>query len=160
MAEFTETKGKLEAFQIKEMESFAGLTFPEQYKEHLLNFNGGRCKPDVFWFVENGNKTASAIGWFFAIYDGKYNNLRDCIEIYKRSVKRMPSYVLPFASDVVGNAICISCGKDDFGKIYFWDHEREVDYKTSDDSDYSNLYFIANSFNEFLENLTSGEDVV
>ena len=37
--------------------------------------------------------------------------------------------------------------------IYFWNHEKEVDYEVAGDSDYSNLYLIAMSFDEFMEQL-------
>lgn len=159
MVAFSNTKGNLDISQIEAMEEFVGLRFPEEYKNHLLKYNGGRCEPNVFSFVENGIRTTSALDWFFAIYDGEYNRLRDYLEIYKLDQKRMPNHMLPFASDVVGNAICLSCGEDDYGKVYLWDHEREVDYMISTDDDYSNLYIITNSFDEFLENLQYGEDI-
>lgn len=48
---------------------------------------------------------------------------------------------------------CISCYKDEIGYIYFWDHENEVDYKISNDMNYSNLYLVAKSFSEFIDGL-------
>lgn len=153
MVEFSETEVSLNISQIEELEKFIGLSFPSQYKEHLLRFNGGKCSPNVFSFIENGKTTDSCIDWFLAIYDGEYDNLRKEIEMVKIEEKRMPRQMLPIAHDPGGNLICISCGNDDYGMIYFWNHEKEVDYEMANDSDYSNLYLIAKNFDEFMEQL-------
>jgi hypothetical protein len=130
-----------------------GLVFPPAYKSHLLKYNGGRCEPNVFDFMENGALTQSMVDWFFAIYDGEYDNLLENLQIFKIDHKRLPTQMLPIAHDPGGNLICISCFGSDSGKVYFWDHEKEVDYSIASDDDYSNLYLIANSFEEFLDGL-------
>ena len=153
MVTFTQTKTLINKAQIQEVEELIGLEFPLEYKEHLLKFNGGQCYPNVFSFYENGETTNSSIDWFLAIYEGRYNNLIKEIRMVKIEEKRMPSQILPIAHDPGGNLICISCKGQDFGKVYFWNHEDEVDYRFSDDNDYSNLYLISNSFNEFINGL-------
>lgn len=153
MVTFSSCKKIISLKEIDDIENYVGLCFPREYREHLLKFNGGRCTPKVFYFLENGKNSSSCIDWFLAIYDGEFNNLRNSIEIYKIDEKRMPEHIVPIAHDPFGNQICISCGTLDYGYIYFWDHENEVDYAMSSDDDYSNLYLIAISFNEFLEGL-------
>lgn len=156
---FSETEENITLSQIEEIEQYVGLIFPQQYKEHLLKHNGGRCEPNVFEFItDTGKLNSSCINWFLAIYDGNYDNLKGAIESYKIEEKRMPIHILPIADDPGGNAICISTSGADEGYIYFWDHEQEVDYTISDDSDYSNLFFIAKSFNEFLSSLKTIEE--
>lgn len=144
---------QLNSTQIEELEKYVGLNFPYEYKEHLLKNNGGRCSPNVFQFNENGKLTESCIDWFLAVYDGEYDNLKDYIETYKIQEKRLPQQMLPIAHDSGGNLICVSCDSEDKGFIYFWDHEGEVNYDITTDKDYSNLYFIAKSFNEFIDGL-------
>lgn len=158
MIEFFETKKPITLKEIKEIEGYVGLTFPDDYKQHLLKYNGGWCKPNVFSLVEERIENYSCIDRFYAIYDGEYDNLKEFIDIFKKEEKRMPIHITPIAHDPGGNQICISCGIKDYGYIYFWDHENEVDYTVSGDDDYSNLYLIAKSFNEFLEGLTPVED--
>ncbi|HEY5744451.1 MAG TPA: SMI1/KNR4 family protein [Chryseolinea sp.] len=153
MLEFSQTEAKLNASQIEEVEEFVGLTFPVEYKEHLLKYNGGQCKPNFFEFTENGKASNSNLDWFLAIYEGKYDNLKEYIEIYKIEDKRMPVHMLPIAHDPGGNLICISCNGDDFGYVYFWDHENEVDYSLAIDRDYSNLHFISKSLPDFIDSL-------
>lgn len=153
MITFTETKIPVSLSQIEKVEEWIGLEFPLEYKKHLIKYNGGACSPDRFGFIENGKYTRSILDWFLAIYNGKYNNLKTYIEIYKLDSKRLPTHMLPIAHDPGGNLVCISCGRNDYGYVYFWDHEKEVNYNISDDSDYSNLYLIAKSFNEFIDGL-------
>jgi len=158
MIGFFETEPQLSFNDIKEIENYVGLTFPDEYKIHLIKYNGGRCFPNVFKFIENDELAESNIEWFNAIYDGEYNNMKWSIEVYKLDEKRMPKNILPIASDGLGNEICISCGGIDLGYVYFWDHEKEVDYDESDDSNYSNLYLIAKSFNEFIDGLYEDDE--
>lgn len=153
MVTFTQTKAPLSLSEIEEIEKYVGLTFPQTYKEHLLKYNGGQCHPNIFSFIEKGKATDSCVDWFFAIYDGEYNNLKKEIRMVKIDEKRMPIHMLPFAHDPLGNLICISCYGTDIGKIYFWDHENEVDYSIADDSDYSNLYPIAENLKDFFSSL-------
>lgn len=153
MAIFSRTEVKLKQKEIIEIENFIGLKFPIEYKSHLLQYNGGKCSPCQFAFTEKGKITTSSIDWFLAIYDGEYDNLRDYINTYKIEQKRLPSNLVPIAHDSGGNLVCISCGSKDYGQIFFWDHEREVDYSRFSDDNYSNLYFVAKNFDEFIDNL-------
>ena len=153
MATFSNAKAPVELSQIENLERYISLKFPESYKNHLLKYNGGQCNPNVFNFTENGESTQSNIDWFLAIYDGEYDNLQDYIKDYKIDEKRLPNHILPIAHDPGGNLICISCGRKDYGYIYFWDHENEVDYQVSGDDDYSNLYLIEDDFDKFINGL-------
>lgn len=153
MVIFSQTESQLNSIQIEEVEKYVGLDFPNEYKNHLLKYNGGQCNPNVFKFKENGKLTESCVDWFLAIYDGEYDSLKEYIKTYKLDEKRLPLHMLPIAHDPGGNLICLSCGAEDIGHIYFWDHEIEVNYGISSDIDYSNLPFIAKGLNEFIDNL-------
>lgn len=153
MTVFSQTEISLNINQIENLEKYVGLNFPKEYKEHLLKYNGGQCYPNIFTFKEDGKVNYSVVDWFFAIYDGEYDNLKREIEMVKIEEKRMPTHILPIAHDPLGNLICISCGNNDEGYVYFWNHEKEVDYSSASDEDYSNLYLVAYSFNEFIDNL-------
>lgn len=153
MVNFSQTESNLDLSQIREVEALVELDFPELYVEHLLKFNGGQCEPNVFSFEEEGLVTESCVDWFLAIYNGEYDNLIAYIKGYKIEEKRLPWHIVPIAHDPGGNLICISCEGNDRGYVYFWNHEKEVDYAKSSDEDYSNLYLIADNFNSFLESL-------
>ena len=151
MATFFETEEKITEYQIKELEEKLNFRFPSEYKKHILEFNGGRCEPNAFSFEENGKITESCIDWFLAIYEGEYDNLETEFKALKIEEKRMPTSFFPIAHDPGGNYICMD---SENGKIYFWNHEKEVDYSIADDSDLSNLYLIDKSLNDFILNLS------
>lgn len=159
MVTFFETNDSISNSDISELESYVGLEFPSDYKDYLLKYNGGRCSPDVFSFIENDKETNSSVDWFYGIHDDGSYSLKSNIDIFKIEEKRMPKHILPIAQDPFGNQICISCGSGDYGKVYFWDHENEVDYFLNDDNDYTNLYYIADGFSKFLDSLISFEDI-
>ncbi len=160
MVIFTETENPISIDKIEQIEKLVGFKFPELYKNHLLKYNGGRCYPNVFQYYENNKRlNASDIDWFFAIYDGEYDNLEKEIKIMKIEEKRIPYRMIPIAHDSGGNLICISCFGYDLGKIYFWDHENEVDYEILDEMNCPNIYFIANNFTDFLNGLKKIEDI-
>ncbi|WP_164879198.1 SMI1/KNR4 family protein [Flavobacterium cerinum] len=81
------------------------------------------------------------------------------IENYK---DRMPSQFLPFATDGMGNQIVMSLKKENYGLIYFWDHEAEWDAEDYYDETgavmpeevkYQNLWLLANNFDDFFARL-------
>ena len=156
--EFLDCKPNTSMEAIQNIEIMLGLIFPEEYKEHILRFNGGRPESHYFDFVQGDYENSSDVHWFLAIYEGEFDDFYDYLNDLKIVEKRLPNHLIPIANDSFGNLICLSCGEADYGKVYFWDHEDEVDYSISDDSDYSNLYFISDSFTEFLNSLYADED--
>ncbi|MEI2330568.1 SMI1/KNR4 family protein, partial [Priestia megaterium] len=50
---------------------------------------------------------------------------------------------MPIADDPSGNQICIGISKQYFGQVYHWDHCEETE-------EMENIYFLSNSFNDFL----------
>jgi cell wall assembly regulator SMI1 len=150
MVTFLETEKEISIEKINEIEKKLNFIFPEVYKEHLLNYNGGRCEPDVCYFEDNHGEQSSDVHWFYAIYEGKSDNLESSFRTFKLEEKRMPDSFFPFAHDSLGNKYCMDA---ETGKIYFWFHEDEVDYTIHDDSVRTNLIWIADSLEEFLNNL-------
>lgn len=155
MVKFFDCESKLVSADIEKVEIMVGFKFPSTYRKHLLQYNGGRCEPNVFSFVERETRTLSQVDWFLAIYKGKSDNLVTYLQIYKLDQKRLPSRMIPIAHDPGGNLICLSCLGHDEGMIYFWNHECEVDYLVANDDDYSNLYRIADCLEDFLASLQS-----
>ena len=139
--------------ELDELERYAKLPFPEAYRQHLLRYNGGRCEPNVFHFVEQGQRTSSVVDGFLPTRQESWGSLGDYIETYKADEKRLPDVLLPIAHDPGGNLICLSCAGDYAGRVYFWDHETEVDYALEADSTRTNLYPIADSLPQFLASL-------
>jgi len=80
---------------------------------------------------------------------------------------RMPNGLLPIGGDLFGNKFCLGYSPNGEPGVYFWDHEFEWD---ADDYQaetgkrmpeivkYQNIYFIANTFREFLEMMEEDEE--
>lgn len=138
---------------LKMIEEKFGITLPEEYREFLISHNGGKPDPDSLPMIENGKLTDVAVRQFFKIgVEGDYS-FEENFKIFKISEERLPVSLVPIGEDVFGNLFCISVGVDDYGKIYFWDHEGEM--RKSDDLEDkgypSNVYLIADSFDQMLE---------
>lgn len=151
MAIFFDTEEPTDRELIRSLENKLGIQFPIEYVNHLLKYNGGRCEPNVFTFKENGIMSSSSIDWFLALYSGEYDNLEDYCDLYKLKKKRLPYTFFPIAHDAGGNLICMDSSD---GKVYYWDHENEVDYESSEDSNRQNCHYISATVDEFLLNLS------
>ena len=150
--QITRSEQSVALTEIKAVEAKLGFSFPEQYQKFLLTHNGGRPTPDVFRFVREGSSySESMVDWFLAIHTRDFNDFETYFDIYKIDQVRLPTELVPIASDPGGNLICISVNGENLGAVYFWDHDIEEDPPS-----YANVRLIANSFDEFLGALFAG----
>lgn len=131
---------------IAALEKRCGGKLPPTYRGFLLETNGGRPAKRRFAFVEDGKKTESAVDWFFGDCDDADYGLVANLDVYK---DRIPKSLLPIATDPFGNLLLLSLRGNDFGAIFFWDHEREGADDTS-----KNLLPVSKSFDAFLAELS------
>jgi cell wall assembly regulator SMI1 len=148
-----ESLAPLSEEKLCEVENRMGFRLPTAYRSFLLKYNGGKPKPAGFRFdKETDRYNDSEINFFYGIQENAEYHInfeRNC----RMSEGRMPSNIIPIASDPFGNRICISISGEDCGHVYFWDHEREADPDEDEVPDYSNLHLIATSFDQFLASL-------
>ena len=69
--------------------------------------------------------------------------------------RRVPSWLLPVASDEYGNLFGISVRNSDSGSVWFWDHEQEADEDEPPTED--NLTYRAPDWQSFLDSLRPPE---
>jgi cell wall assembly regulator SMI1 len=134
--EFTEKK--ITAQDIKTFEDHFQIKLPADYKNHLLQYNGGVPDKDSFEL----DKTEEL--WLSRFYSLKYgkNNLEDAFTTLKINEKILPDSLFPFAIDMGGNHFCISLAQEGYGKIYYCEHDTEDSPR-----------LISNSFAEFMNSL-------
>lgn len=154
MVEFSETGKKIAEKNIVEIEKKYKISFPKEYKDFLLKYNGGECDPNGFIFLEDSEDSDSEVRSFFAIggIDGDYD-LEENITIYTIEEKRLPNLYIPIAEDDLGNLICISCNESNYGFIYFWDHENECESEDNIADYMDNMFLLSESFNKFINSL-------
>ena len=137
---------------VAEFEKQLKTSLPADYRQFLLTHNGGMPEASVFRI--NYELGEGIVNDFFGLHDGpNYASLRWHQEI---SRGRMPDILLPIGGDPGGNLICISLGTEDKGAIYFWEHEFEGD--EGEEPIFDNVYRIADSFSQFLNELTPEPD--
>ncbi|HRI65419.1 MAG TPA: SMI1/KNR4 family protein [Polyangium sp.] len=128
---------------------------PLEYKQFLLKSNGGWPTPNVFE-VPGWHGQGNSVMSFYGIHEGeKVDRLDSNCKTYE---ERVPDDLIPIADDASGNVICIGWTGEREGKIYFWDHEDEIDEDGCFRTDYRNVYLVANSLQEFLDNLMTHEE--
>jgi cell wall assembly regulator SMI1 len=128
-------------------EAKLGRRLPDDYREFLLHYNGGKPKPSSFQLaLRTEPNTDSLVHWFLSLHDGEHSNLERNIKIM---TGRLPSDTLPIADDPFGNVVLLGLHGEIRGKVYFWDHEREPD----DEPDWSNIDLVAESFDSFMSGL-------
>ncbi|WP_200416165.1 SMI1/KNR4 family protein [Virgibacillus salexigens] len=146
MAKIYSSHDNLSLEQIEIFENENNIKLTEQYINFLLKWNGGKVIPNLFMI--SNEQGPSVLNVFYGI-GNMYDNLTDFIEIMD---ERLPVGFIPIGDDPSGNVICLGTKEPYYDKIYFWDHEQEPE----DPDDMSNMYFLANSINEFLDNLYEG----
>ena len=155
MIEIIDSAKKIDSMDIVRVENLFGFDLPEDYKSFLLKFNGGRPKPSTFDFIGVDNlKNSTDIRIFFSIRDTekKADDLENNIAFYWDN-ERLAKSVIPIAADFGGNLISMSISGDNYGKIFFWDHEFELEL-----DDDENLAKLADSFTDFIDTLHDNAD--
>ncbi len=125
------------------------IVIPDAYRNFLEQYNGGIPSNRLIYF--NNDEKGTLIDIIFGFTKEKYRDLRKTnIDM----LNRIPTNTLAIADDQGGNLILLSVKGPDYGKVYFWDHELETE-----PADYSNLTLIADSFEEFINNLKSEDEI-
>lgn len=149
MIEILDSAPKIDSAKLEWVESLFRFKLPNDYKTFLLRFNGGRPLKSSFDFVGvDGLQNTSDLKMFYSIGNPESeDNLETNITYYWEN-ERLAKSVIPIAVDYGGNLICMSILAKDYGAIYFWDHEFELELELDE-----NLAKLDNSFIDFIDNL-------
>jgi cell wall assembly regulator SMI1 len=148
---------KISEENIIKIENDLDIKFPKDYKNFMININGGVPEEDMlydFYDEVSEIENTSIIREFFSLYVDDTilkNNLKIIYNTMKNE-KTISADMIPIADDPAGNIIGLSLNKDDYGFIYYLNHEFE-DVETG----YLIKSKIANSFKDFIDNLYADE---
>lgn len=146
--------------EVKAIEQKYNIILPDEYKIFLMDFGEVAFENDVNYspakdYPWTTNESNEKIVNFYGLESNQFS-LQKAIETY---IERMPSSVIPIAECPNGNQICICVCGQNYGEIYLWDHEQELeafkmlypdkDYPSIDEY-WDNLYFTAQSFLDFI----------
>lgn len=136
------------------LERQLGISFPEDYAAFMLKNNGGEAEEDWLFDFHDGvmeGDNTSVIRSFYKIYlhddAPSYDDfVKTCNTMWEE--KTIGKDMVAIADDPGGNPICMCVSGENYGKVYFADHEFE-DTNTG----YLFMSEIAPSFSAFLDKL-------
>ncbi|MDR2344826.1 MAG: SMI1/KNR4 family protein [Planctomycetaceae bacterium] len=140
---------------LEELEKHFPYPLPNDYKDYLKICNGGIMELDtdkesLYFNVQGAPDWFGDEGYLWILHSINSEEPGfDLLENWTTSKGIMPPHFLPIGGDGGGDLVCLSLGSEDYGYIYCWNHEEEP-YET----DYSQSYFVAKSFSEFMNSLT------
>jgi hypothetical protein len=143
--------GPLSLERLESFEKFIQIKLPVDYREFLLQYNGGKPQPSGFWIhpYDDGD----SVYQFLGLHDGpKGRSIDTCKgeELYG-----IPRSLLPIGDDGLGNSICLGLSESTYGEIFFLDHD-EHPYHDPESPD--GIIKLSNSFTEFCDSLIDHHD--
>lgn len=136
--------GKVNLEQIVKLEETIGFTLPKDYKEFLLETNGGSNKDydtNKFWVKELDDYIV--IDVLFGVDLDENIDIKANLDMF--SYDMLPETIL-IGDSIQHGFIVMICNGPDKG-IYYWDHSYV--YEVSNDE--GNMYWVAESFDDFLK---------
>jgi cell wall assembly regulator SMI1 len=103
------------ADQIQRLEHRIGRPLPDSYRDYLRQHDGGQLQDN-----------SEAVNEIFGVGPDapEWASMWQKLDVY---ADRVPSWLLPVASDAAGNLFAVSLRDLDHGSVWFWDHEWEAD---------------------------------
>ncbi len=136
--------GHVNPVDIVEFEETNEVSLPADYKNFLLEHNGGRPEPNIL------SEPATDVQWLFGmIEEPAWASLFNALDVYEG---RIPAWYMPIGIDSGGNLFIMSLFEENKGIIALWWHEDEAEQNGADYFD--NLTPVADSFTEFVSLLT------
>lgn len=153
------------------LERTIGTRLPESYRNFLtacgaVGFNGyvyyTSLEPLRPYIA--GDTKCGHFGIFYGAAANDEYSVAENLDTYR---DRMPEVLIPIGEDGGGNQICLGIAGAELGRIYFWDHEDEWDEENYTSRNlpippnlkFRNVHLIANSFEEFFDQMFVREDV-
>lgn len=130
------------------LEKKLGVTLPVDYREFLLQHNGGRPTE----FLMNGPFGKLAINDLYGIgkEEGRVGDIATTFEFFDG---RIPKGFISIGDNAGGDKVLLGTDEAGVNGVFFFDHENEPANPNIPWEEFPNLYKLADSFNDFLEAL-------
>jgi hypothetical protein len=137
--------GKNEENTVSQLEKEIGFKLPTDYRNFLLDNNGGRLDDEIF-FVEGLDQDVMMDVFYGITHRNPALTLSYWLEEYGDELQEN---TLIIGTDPGGGMLTYITAGEDKG-IYYWDHSHDFDTSTEEDG---NTYFVADSFVDFSNKL-------
>ena len=132
--------GNLSIGNLESFERNQNVTLPKDYRDFLLEYNGGYPNPSTYKISDELGE--SVLNILYGI-GSMYDNLEKKYDVFDEILEKG---FIPIGDDPSGNHICIGMSKEYFGQIFHWAHDEKQDEMES-------MYFLSTYFNKFLDSL-------
>lgn len=139
--------GNVKEEEILKLEDELGFTLPNDYKEFLINFNGG--VPEVKYSTFKLNELEENIG-LQVLYGLDLEENLDLREWYEEYEDDLLDDCLIIGHGI-GFGFIVLVNSPEVSGVYFWDNSFELENSSEDE----NIYKISDTFREFIEELKS-----
>jgi hypothetical protein len=141
--------GQTTEIEIDELERILGHPLPLDYRQHLLQHDGGHPEYDLFEYRREGELWLAGIAFFYSVAPNQHIGIMQKCLVF---AERIPQEFFPFANNGGGDQYIMGKPGTEFdGKIYIWEHEFEAD--EGEPPRWDNIHHIADSFSEFMDML-------
>lgn len=131
-----------------EFEERRKIRLTDDYRLFLINFSTCMLKDDYYYRPIEKNSWTPADGYETVDFFYGFSNDNFDVRVTNDMLSsRLSSKYIVIAELSGGNHLCICMSEEDYGKIYFWDHE-------ASEVDENEYYLTANSFSELMNNFT------
>jgi hypothetical protein len=143
--------GSLSQEVLNEFEVSIHTQLPSEYRDFLLQHNGGKPIPSFFWIIPH--EDGSSVNQFYGLYnEPEYLSIKIFIGKERYGI---PESMLPIGDDGVGNYICMGISIENYGHILFLDHEL---HPFNEPNSPDGITKLKDSFTEFLNSLIDNPD--
>jgi hypothetical protein len=129
MVRFTASRPPAAPEAIAELEASLGVELPEDYKSLLKERNGGWLEPNSF-----PSELGASLRCLFSAGPNDDEDLDDLLqafhELYLPYIDveyRLRTGMLPIGEDEGGNRVCVRVAGEDYGSVWFWQHDALLD---------------------------------
>ena len=137
--------GNVKEEEILKLEDELGFTLPNDYKEFLINFNGG--VPEVKYSTFTLNELEENIG-LQVLYGLDLEENLDLREWYEEYEDDLLDDCLIIGHGI-GFGFIVLVNSPEVSGVYFWDNSFELDNSSEDE----NIYKISDTFRQFIDEL-------
>lgn len=131
---------------VNKFENSIGFLLPEDYKNFLIEYNGGTAKIRYSTFKAEGISENIPLDVLYGIgVEKKQLDLQRVNEEYIDDV--LPNCII--IGDDPGAGMIVLINDEDFKGVYYWDHT----FYFEQSSEEENIYKIADSFKHFIQGL-------
>jgi SMI1-KNR4 cell-wall len=131
---------------VRKLESRVGARLPENYRQFLLQHNGGKPSPGRFTIPRLG-----VDGVVHVLFGVDRSRQLDILQWMRELQDDVPEGFIPIGNDPGGNMILLDISDSSGGAspVYYWDCEHYYPQTHHD----VNTYLISPSFSEFIDSL-------